>query len=79
MICIADYEAFASETSNYATREFFRNCAMQEDTLRENIEAFRRLRIRPRFLIRDVSRRLLETTFLGERVRLPIGVAPTGK
>lgn len=78
MICIKDYETFSLEATNYPTREFYRNGALHEETLRENIEAFRRLVIRPRFLTRDVSVRQLATTFLGERVQFPIGVAPTG-
>jgi isopentenyl diphosphate isomerase/L-lactate dehydrogenase-like FMN-dependent dehydrogenase len=48
-----------------------------EDTVRANQEAFRRWRIVPRFL-RDVSRRDLAVTVLGQRFRAPVLLAPVG-
>jgi len=43
----------------------------------ENVQALLRLRLRPAVL-RDVARRSLATTFLGQPVQLPFGFAPTG-
>ena len=49
--------------------------AGDEVTLRDNSEAFQRIRIRPRSLV-DVSKRNLSTTVLGTAVAHPIMVAP---
>jgi isopentenyl diphosphate isomerase/L-lactate dehydrogenase-like FMN-dependent dehydrogenase len=48
-----------------------------EDTMRANREAFRRWRIVPRFL-RDVSRRDLSVSMLGQRFPAPLLLAPIG-
>jgi 4-hydroxymandelate oxidase len=47
-----------------------------ERTLRDNVSAFERATLRPRFLV-DVSTRDLSTTLLGKRYPVPFGVAPT--
>jgi L-lactate dehydrogenase (cytochrome) len=51
--------------------------AGSEDTIRANLEAFRRRRIVPRML-RDVSRRDLRTTLLGTGMAAPLLLAPIG-
>jgi isopentenyl diphosphate isomerase/L-lactate dehydrogenase-like FMN-dependent dehydrogenase len=51
--------------------------AGSEDTMRANLEAFRRWRIVPRML-RDVSRRRLDVEVLGQRFPSPILLAPLG-
>ena len=51
--------------------------AGSEDTMRANREAFRRWRIVPRFL-RDVSRRDLGVDVLGQRLPVPLMLAPIG-
>jgi isopentenyl diphosphate isomerase/L-lactate dehydrogenase-like FMN-dependent dehydrogenase len=48
-----------------------------EETVRANRDAFRRWRIVPRFL-RDVSRRDLGVTLLGQRLPAPVLLAPIG-
>ena len=48
-----------------------------EDTMRENLEAFRRWRIVPRML-RDVAERELSVTVLGSELRAPVLLAPIG-
>jgi isopentenyl diphosphate isomerase/L-lactate dehydrogenase-like FMN-dependent dehydrogenase len=48
-----------------------------EDTMRANLEAFRRWRLVPRFL-RDVSKRDLGVELLGRRLPAPILLAPIG-
>lgn len=50
--------------------------AGDERTLVENVEAFQRIRLRPRVL-RDVSQRSLTTRVLGMEVMLPVLLAPT--
>src|SRR5574339_622922 len=51
--------------------------AEDEVTLRGNLDAFARLRFRPRTLV-DVSARDLSTRLLGKPSALPIVVGPTG-
>jgi lactate 2-monooxygenase len=51
--------------------------AGSEDTIRANLEAFRRHRIVPRML-RDVARRDLSTTVLGTAMPAPLILAPIG-
>ena len=47
------------------------------DTMRANLEAFRRWRLVPRML-RDISRRSLQTTVLGTEMPAPVLLAPIG-
>ncbi len=51
--------------------------AGREETMRSNLDAFRRRRIVPRML-RDVSRRDLSTTVLGTAMPAPVLLAPIG-
>ncbi|MCL7046147.1 hypothetical protein MKW94_029592, partial [Papaver nudicaule] len=55
--------------------DFFTGGAEDEHTLRENVEAFRRITLRPRVLI-DVSSVKLSTNILGCDMSSPIMVAP---
>lgn len=56
--------------------DYFRSGARDERTLRDNADAFARLRLRPRVLV-DVSRRRLDTEVLGASTSMPLLVAPT--
>ncbi|KAH7565634.1 hypothetical protein JRO89_XS09G0237500 [Xanthoceras sorbifolium] len=56
--------------------DFYCGGAEDQHTLRENLEAFRRITFRPRILI-DVSRVDLSTSILGYNISMPIIVAPT--
>ncbi|XP_066282977.1 2-Hydroxyacid oxidase 1-like isoform X2 [Branchiostoma lanceolatum] len=76
MVCVADFEEYANKKLSRVHKEVICTGADQCQTLQENIEAFKRLRIRPRVL-RDVSRRDLSTTLLGEKVDFPVGVSST--
>ncbi|KAI8480432.1 Hydroxyacid oxidase 2 [Branchiostoma belcheri] len=77
MVCVDDFEEYSKKHLSKATWEFFSGGAEECQTVSENRIAFKRFRLRPRFL-RDVSRRDLSTTLLGERVEFPIGVSPAG-
>lgn len=79
MITVKDFEDHALKYLNKQTADYYKSGANAEETLRENVQAFHRLRIRPRFLNIDVSVRDLSTTFLGTKVPFPVGVSPTGK
>uniref|UniRef100_A0A0D6QUI1 (S)-2-hydroxy-acid oxidase n=1 Tax=Araucaria cunninghamii TaxID=56994 RepID=A0A0D6QUI1_ARACU len=56
--------------------DFYAGGAEDEWTLRDNIAAFQRIRLRPRILV-DVSQVDLSTTILGFKISAPIMVAPT--
>ena len=57
--------------------EFVDGGAGGEVTVRENRAAFERVRFDPRWLT-DVSRREIATTVLGERIAMPVMLAPAG-
>ena len=50
---------------------------MDESTVRRNRAALDQLTLRPRFL-RDISRRNISTTVLGQPVSLPVMLSPAG-
>jgi 4-hydroxymandelate oxidase len=69
-------EAAARERLPAMVYDYFAGGAGEEQTLEDNCAAFDRLAIRPRFM-RDVSRRDLSTTVLGDqRLAMPIAIAP---
>ncbi len=51
--------------------------AYTEGSYRANSEDFAKIRIEQRIGV-DISRRTLETTMLGRKVAMPLGLAPTG-
>jgi len=57
--------------------EFVDRGTEEEVALRNNREAFERIRFSPRMLV-DVSGRKLDTTIYGKEHKMPIGIAPTG-
>ena len=74
-INVADYERLASEALDPGAHGYFAGGAGDELTLRENVAAFARWRLRPRVLV-DVGEVSTATTVLGEPVAMPILVAP---
>ncbi len=75
-INVADFERRAAEALSRPAFDYYASGAHDEITLRENRAAFERLRLHYRVL-RDVSRRDLTTTVLGETISMPVMVAPT--
>ncbi|MDX6583255.1 MAG: lactate 2-monooxygenase [Solirubrobacterales bacterium] len=77
-VSIAELERVVEETLEdpKATSYVFGG-AGREDTMRSNLEAFRRWRIVPRML-RDVSERDLRVTVLGTEMPAPLLLAPIG-
>jgi isopentenyl diphosphate isomerase/L-lactate dehydrogenase-like FMN-dependent dehydrogenase len=57
--------------------EFVDRGTEDEVALRNNREAFERIKLRPRMLV-DISGRKLDTTLYGKEHKMPIGIAPTG-
>jgi isopentenyl diphosphate isomerase/L-lactate dehydrogenase-like FMN-dependent dehydrogenase len=72
---VHDYELLAREQLDENAWEYFRGGAGDESTLRENLAAFARWRLRPRVLV-DVSAVDTSVTVLGTTVGAPILVAP---
>ena len=73
---LGDVETIARGTLTQAAYDYVAGGAGEERTLRDNVDAFRRRTVRPRFMV-DVSTRSMETTLLGKTYPLPYGVAPT--
>lgn len=73
---IAEFEAQAEATLDEGLQGYYAGGAADELTLRDNVDAWRRIAIAPRVLV-DVSERDPGTTVLGRRRAHPIFVAPT--
>jgi 4-hydroxymandelate oxidase len=73
---LSDFERCAAERLERVAFEYYASGAHDEITLRENHAAFERIALRYRVLV-DVSRREMATSVLGQRVSMPILVAPT--
>src|SRR5919201_1820819 len=74
-INVWDYERLAEECMSEHARAYFFGGAGDEWTLQENVRAFSRWTLRPRYLV-DVSGASTEITVLGEEVSMPVLVAP---
>ncbi len=75
-INLAEFEERARERVEPAAWGYIAGGADDEVTLRENVAAYRRLRLLPRVLV-DVSKVDPATTVLGQRVAFPVLLAPT--
>ena len=73
---VFEYERLAEDALEAGPLGYFAGGACDEWTLRENVEAFARLKLRPRMLV-DVSKVSAATTVLGTEVSMPLLVAPT--
>ena len=76
-ISMRELEAAAEAKLDERAVAYIWGGAGSEDTMRENLDAFRRWRIVPRVL-RDISKRDLSTTLLGTELPAPLLVAPVG-
>jgi 4-hydroxymandelate oxidase len=74
-INVSDYERLAEEKLDARAHAYFVGGAGDEVTLRENIAAFERRKLRPRVLV-DVRSVSTSTTVLGTQIALPILIAP---
>lgn len=72
---VADYEALAASKLEPGAFGYFAGGANDEQTLRDNVEAYRHWYLRPRVL-RDVASPRAATTVLGQEVSMPLLVAP---
>jgi 4-hydroxymandelate oxidase len=76
LIALHEYEKAAVERLPRMAYDYYASGADDERTLRDNEQAYGRIRLRPRTLV-DVGRRELGTTVLGRSVAFPVLVAPT--
>lgn len=76
-VAVAELEQAAVAAMEPKAANYVGAGAGSEDTIRANVEAFRRHRIVPRML-RDVSQRDLSTTVLGTAMPAPLLLAPIG-
>ncbi len=76
LVNLFDFEKAAATRLPKMTYDYYAGGALDEVTLRENHAAYERIPLYYRTLV-DVSRRTPETTVLGERVSMPVLVAPT--
>ena len=73
---VTDFEPIAKRRMSHMAYEYVSGGAGDELTLRDNLEAFNRLRLHPRVLV-DVSKLDTATTVLGQPLDFPIVMAPT--
>jgi isopentenyl diphosphate isomerase/L-lactate dehydrogenase-like FMN-dependent dehydrogenase len=76
-VSVAEREAAAAAAMDERAAAYVFAGAGGEDTMRANLEAFRRRRIVPR-MMRDVAERDLSTTVLGTAMPAPVMLAPIG-
>jgi isopentenyl diphosphate isomerase/L-lactate dehydrogenase-like FMN-dependent dehydrogenase len=74
----SELEARAREKLDERAIAYVFGGAGSEDTMRANLEAFRRWRIVPRVLRKDLSARDLSTELLGTSMPAPVMLAPIG-
>jgi lactate 2-monooxygenase len=77
-IAWAELEERAREALDDRAIAYIFGGAGSEDTMRENLEAFRRWRIVPRVLRQDLSARDLSVELLGTSMSAPVLLAPIG-
>lgn len=77
MVCLRDFEAHARKRLSKSSWDYIEGAAGEGLTKEDNIAAFRKIRLRPRYL-KDVSRVDTRTTIQGEEISAPICISPTG-
>jgi len=75
LISTEDYQRLAHDRLSADVWDFIEGGSGAELTLAANLEAFARVRLRPRVMV-DVAGCTTATTLLGAPLRLPLGVAP---
>ena len=76
-INLYDYEARAKQVLPPPLWDYIDGGVLDDSTVRRNRTALDELTLRPRFL-RDISKRDISTTVLGEPVSLPVMLSPAG-
>ncbi|CAD5121893.1 DgyrCDS10355 [Dimorphilus gyrociliatus] len=76
MACVKDFEDYAYKYLPKSALDYYISGSNDEQTVNDNIKAFKRYKIRPRIL-RDVSNIDTSTTILGYKISFPVCIAPT--
>ncbi|RDD47321.1 Hydroxyacid oxidase 1 [Trichoplax sp. H2] len=76
VICVRDVEKYAIAHLNKNALGYYDSGADDEETLNDNINACKKLRLRPRMLV-DVTKVDCSTTILGQKISFPVGIAPS--
>jgi isopentenyl diphosphate isomerase/L-lactate dehydrogenase-like FMN-dependent dehydrogenase len=75
-VTISDFEILAKEKLSQTAYDYYSSGANDEITLRENIDAYKRIFLKYRVLV-DVSKRDLTTEVIGTKISMPVMIAPT--
>lgn len=73
---VNEFQILAKQVLPKMYYDYYTGGAEDEYTLKENVEAFKRITFRPRILV-DVSTISMSTTILGYTISAPIMIAPT--
>ncbi|CAH2053749.1 unnamed protein product [Thlaspi arvense] len=76
IVNVNEFQELAKRALPKMYYDFYSGGAEDQHTLKENVEAFRRITFRPRVLV-DVSKIDMSTTILGYPISAPIMIAPT--
>ncbi|MGH2788050.1 MAG: alpha-hydroxy acid oxidase [Actinomycetota bacterium] len=74
-VTLADFESAARRTMTPSALAYVAGGAADEITLRDNVAAFQKRRLRPRVLV-DVSSVDTKAKIMGSHVSMPVGLAP---
>ena len=75
-INLEEFELLAAQNLDKQSYDYFRGGANDEVTLRANVAAFQKIQLLPNVLV-DVSKRDQSVTVLGEKLTMPILIAPS--
>ena len=75
--CVDDLRALYKRRTPKMFYDYCESGSYSEQTFRDNVSDFARLRLRQR-VARDLSGRVLETTMIGQKVTMPVALAPVG-
>jgi len=75
-INISDFESLAKEKLTQMAYDYYSSGANDEVTLKENCAAYKRICLKYRVLV-DVSKRDISTEILGNKISMPVMIAPT--
>lgn len=76
LINLHDFEEQAKSILSEAAYSYFAGGAADELSVKENLSAFSRIQLLPRSFV-DVSQRDLSITIIGQKVAMPVLIAPT--
>jgi len=75
-ITVSDFESLAKEKLSSMAYDYYSSGANDEVTLKENCDAYKRIFLKYRVLV-DVDKRNLSTEVLGNKISIPVIIAPT--